>query len=155
MFIEFISFEFISFEFISFEFIYISHFFNFIFKLLFISKTFLKLSKGSNRRIDSFLNHAHRQLQSTNLSSKLSISNHVVNECVYICNQNFDHRNSFHCIALSDDDWMIWNFEDRKFDTTDISHYIPKFLDVFHVRVTKVCDQVFLKCDCLLYHQYV
>jgi hypothetical protein len=120
-----------------------------------LSKTFMKLSKGSNRRIDSFLHHAHRQLQSTNLSSKLMISNDIVNECVYICNQNFDHRNTFHCVALSDDDWMLWNFDDRKFDTTDISNYIPKFLDVFHVRVTKFSDQLFLKCDCLLYHRYV
>ncbi len=70
----------------------------------------MKLAKGSNRKIESFLNHSHRQLQTTSLCSKLSIANDIVNECLYICNQNFDHRNDFHCVAMSDDDWMIWNF---------------------------------------------
>ena len=115
----------------------------------------MKLAKGSNRKIESFLNHSHRQLQTTSLSSKLSIANDIVNECVYICNQNFDHRNDFHCVAMSDDDWMLWNFDNKTIDLNVISNHIPQFLDVYHVRVTRLHDQFFLKCDCLLYHRYV
>jgi hypothetical protein len=89
------------------------------------------------------------------LSSKLSIANDIVNECVYICNQNFDHRNDFHCVAMSDDDWMLWNFDNKTIDLNVISNHIPQFLDVYHVRVTRLHDQFFLKCDCLLYHRYV
>ena len=115
----------------------------------------MKLAKGSNRKIESFLNHSHRQLQTTTLSSKLSIANDIVNECLYICNQNFDHRNEFHCVAMSDDDWMLWNFDNKTIDLNVISNHIPQFLDVYHVRVTRLHDQFFLKCDCLLYHRYV
>ena len=115
----------------------------------------MKLAKGSNRKIESFLNHSHRQLQTTSLSSKLSIANDIVNECVYICNQNFDHRNEFHCVAMSDDDWMLWNFDNKTIDLNVISNHIPQFLDVYHVCVTRLHDQFFLKCDCLLYHRYV
>ena len=113
----------------------------------------MKLAKGSNRKIESFLNHSHRQLQTTSLSSKLSIANDIVNECLYICNQNFDHRNDFHCVAMSDDDWMLWNFDNKTIDLNVISNHIPQFLDVYHVRVTRLHDQFFLKCDCLLYHR--
>jgi hypothetical protein len=115
----------------------------------------MKLAKGSNRKIESFLNHSHRQLQTTSLSSKLSIANDIVNECVYICNQNFDHRNDFHCVAMSDDDWMIWNFDNKTIDLNVISNHIPRFVNVYHVRVTRLHDHIFLKCDCLLYHRYV
>lgn len=113
----------------------------------------MKLAKGSNRRIDHFENHAHRQLQSTSLCSKLAVSNDITSECLYICNQNFDHRTSLHCVALSDDDWMLWYFPDYKLSTTDISNHVPEFLEVHHVRVTKLNEQHFLKCDCLMYHR--
>lgn len=123
--------------------------------LLCFSKTLMKLAKGSNRKIESFLNHSHRQLQTTSLCSKLPIANDIVNECLYICNQNFDHRNDFHCVAMSDDDWMIWNFDNKTIDLNVISNHIPRFVNVYHVRVTRLHDHFFLKCDCLLYHRYV
>lgn len=119
------------------------------------SKTLMNVASGTNRKINSFLNESHRQLQTTTLSSKLNISKDIVNECVYICNQNFDHRNAFHCAALSDDDWLIWNFDDRKINTDSISNHIPLFLEVHHVRVTRFQNQHFMKCDCNLYHRYV
>jgi len=56
---------------------------------------------------------------------------------------------------MSDDDWMLWNFDNKTIDLNVISNHIPQFLDVYHVRVTRLHDQFFLKCDCLLYHRYV
>ena len=76
------------------------------------SNTLMKLAKGSTRRIESFEKAAHRQLQTS--SSKLSIRDDIVSECMYICNQNFYHRMDFHCVAISDDNWMLWNFDDKK-----------------------------------------
>jgi hypothetical protein len=72
--------------------------------------TLMKLAKGSKRRIKSFENAAHRHLQCSSLSSKLSSRDDVVSECLYICYQNYDQRVHFHCVAISDEDWMFWNF---------------------------------------------
>jgi hypothetical protein len=63
----------------------------------------------------------HRQLQTSSLSSKLSVCDDIVSECLYICNQNFDQRVHFNCVAVSDDDWMIWNIYDEEHDYTEIS----------------------------------
>ncbi len=74
------------------------------------SNTLMKLAKGSGRRINSFEKEAHRHLQSSSLSSKVTIRDDVVQECLYICNQNYDQRVHFHCVAISDNDWMLWIF---------------------------------------------
>ena len=113
----------------------------------------MKLAKGSKHIIDSFEKAAHRQLQTLSLSSKLSIYNEIVSEVAYICNQNFDHRNDFHCVALSDEDWMLWNLYDQNVGDKEISNQVPKFLEVHHVRVKSFSKQKFLKCDCLLYER--
>jgi hypothetical protein len=54
------------------------------------SNTLMKLATGSKWRITSFENAAQRQLQTSSLSSKLSVCDDIVNECLYICNENFD-----------------------------------------------------------------
>jgi hypothetical protein len=71
------------------------------------SNTLMKLAKGSKQRITSFENAAHRQLQTFSLSSKLSFHDDIASECLYICNQNFDQRVHFKCVAVSDEDWML------------------------------------------------
>jgi hypothetical protein len=48
------------------------------------SNTLMKLAKGSGRRINSFEKEAHRHLQSSSLSSKLTTRDDVVRECVYM-----------------------------------------------------------------------
>ncbi len=70
----------------------------------------MKLTKGSKRRIISFENAAHRQLQMSSLSSKLSVCNDIISECLYIFNQHYDQRVHFHCVAISDKDWMLFVF---------------------------------------------
>ncbi len=67
------------------------------------SNTLMKLATGSKRRITSFENAAQRQLQTSSLSSKLSDCDDIVNECLYVCNQNFDQRVHFNCVAVSDE----------------------------------------------------
>jgi hypothetical protein len=99
------------------------------------SSTLVKLAKGSKRRITSFENAVHRQLQTSSLSSKLSLHDDIVSECLYICNQNFDQRVHFHCMAISDEDWRLWNFYDEEHDDMDISNQLPKYHDVHHVWV--------------------
>ena len=56
------------------------------------SNTLIKLATGSKCRITYFEHATHRQLQSSSLSSKLSVYDDIVSECLYICNQNFDQR---------------------------------------------------------------
>jgi hypothetical protein len=85
----------------------------------------MKLAKGSKRRITSFENAARRQLQTSSLSYKLSVCDDVDSECLYICNQNFDQRVHFNCVAVSDEDWMIWDFYDKEYDYMDISNQVP------------------------------
>ncbi len=84
------------------------------------SNKLMKLATGSKRRITSFENAAQRQLQTLPLSSKLSVCDDIVNECLYICNQNFDQRVHFNCVAVSDGNWILWNFYDKGRDYTDI-----------------------------------
>jgi hypothetical protein len=104
-------------------------------------------------RITSFENAAHRQLQTSSLSLKLSVCDDIVCECLYICNQNFDQRVHFKCVAVSDEDWILWNFHDKERDYTDISNKVPKFHDVHHAWVKTFSKQQVLKCDCLLYER--
>ncbi len=99
------------------------------------SSMLMKLAKWSNRRITSFENAAHMQLQTFSLRSKLSVCDDIVSECLYICNQNFDQRVHFKCVAISDEDWMLWNFYDKECDYMYISTQVPKFHDVHHMRV--------------------
>ena len=117
------------------------------------SNTLIKLATGSKSRITYFEHAAHRQLQSSSLMSKLSVRDDNVSECLYICNQNFDQRVYFNCVAVSDEDWMVWNFYDKERDHTEILNQVPKYHDVHHVWVKHCFPQQFLKCDCLLYER--
>jgi hypothetical protein len=117
------------------------------------SNTLMKLAKGSKQRITSFENAVHWRLQTSSLSSKLSVCDDFLIECLYTCNQNFDQRVHFNCVAVSDEDWILWNYYDKEHDYTDISNKVPKFHDVHHVWVKTFSEQQFLKCDCLLYER--
>jgi hypothetical protein len=88
----------------------------------------MKLATGSKHRITSFEHAAHQQLQSLSLSSKLSVCDDIVSECIYIYNQNFDQRVYFNCVAVSDEDWMVWNFYDKERDYTEISNQVPNIM---------------------------
>ncbi len=79
-----------------------------------LSNALIKLATGSKHKITYFEHAAHRQLQSSSLSLKLSVCDDIVSECLYICNQNFDQRVYFNCVAVSDGDWMVWNFYDKE-----------------------------------------
>ncbi len=117
------------------------------------SNTLIKLATGSKRRITYFEHAAHRQLQSSSLKSKLSVRDDFVSDCLYICNQNFDQRVYFNCVAVSDEDWMVWNFYEKEQDYIDILNQVPTYHDVLYVRVKHCFPHQFLKCDCLLYEQ--
>ncbi len=109
----------------------------------------MKLATGSKQRITSFEHAAHWQLQTSSLGSKLSVCDDIVSECLYICNQNFDRRVHLNCVAVSDEDWMLWNFYEKECDYTDISNQVPKYHDVHHVQVRSFLEQ----CDFLLYER--
>jgi hypothetical protein len=47
------------------------------------SNILMKLATGSKRRITSVENAAQQQLQTSSLSSKLSVHDDIVNECLY------------------------------------------------------------------------
>jgi hypothetical protein len=117
------------------------------------SNTLIKLATGNKRRITYFEHAAHRQLQSSSLSLKLRVHDDIVSEYLYICNQNFDQRVYFNCVAVSDEDLMVWNFYDKERDYTDISNQVSEYHDVHHVWVKQCFPQQFLKCDCLLYER--
>ncbi len=113
----------------------------------------MKLATSSKCRITLFEHAAHRQLQSSSLSSKLSVHDDIVSECLYICNQNFDQRVYFNCVAVYDEDWMVWNFYDKERDYAEILNQVRKYHDVHHVRVKQCFPHQSLKCDCLLYER--
>jgi hypothetical protein len=50
----------------------------------------MKLAKGSKLRITNFELEATQELQTSSLSSKLSVQDDIVWETLYVCNQNFD-----------------------------------------------------------------
>ncbi len=100
----------------------------------------MKLATGSKWRVSSFEHAAHQQLQTSSLNSKLNVCDDFVSECLYICNQNFDRRVHFNCVAVSDEDWMLWNFYEKECDYTD-SNQVPKYHDVHHVWVRSFLEQ--------------
>ena len=55
-----------------------------------VSNTLMKLAKGSKLRTTNFELEATRELQTSSLSSKLSVQDNIVWETLYVCNQNFD-----------------------------------------------------------------
>jgi len=118
------------------------------------STSLLKMARGSNRRINMFDNEAQRALQTTSLASKLKIKDTVLKECLHICNQNFDRRNYNCCVQCSEDDWMVWNFHyDLSKINNNIEGMVPKFLNVFHVRMKRFLGIPFFRCDCLFYER--
>jgi hypothetical protein len=95
-----------------------------------------KMARRSNQRITNFDNESQRALQTTSLALKLIIMYTILEECLHICNQNFDNRKYQHCVQCSEDDWMVWNFYYDKSKIIDnIAGMVPKFLNIFHVRL--------------------
>ena len=116
------------------------------------STSLLKMAKGSNRRITMFDNDAQRALQETSLSSKLIVKDTILKQCLHICNQNFDQRKYYKCVQCSEDDWMVWNFyNDTCKINENIAEMVPKFLNVFHVRLKRFLGVPYLRCDCRFY----
>ncbi len=116
----------------------------------------MKLAKGSKHQILAFENEANRQLQFLSLSSKLFVRDEIVRECLYMCNQSFDQRRYFPCVAWSDDIWMVWNFHQKKTNKdNDIIAHVPKLLNVHQVTVKTFQGTLFLRCDCFLYERWV
>ncbi len=54
-----------------------------------VSNTLMKLAKGSKLRVTTFELEATRELQTSSLSSKLSVQDDIVWETLYVCKQNF------------------------------------------------------------------
>jgi hypothetical protein len=120
------------------------------------SNTLINLAKGSKHRILAFENEANRQLQFSLLSSKLVVRDELVQECLYMCNQNFDQQKYFHCVAQLDEICMVWNFHQKKLnEDNDIISHVPKFLNVHHVVVKTFQGTQFLRCDSYLYERWV
>jgi hypothetical protein len=63
----------------------------------------MKLAKESKLRITNFELEATRELQTSSLSSILFVRDDIVQETLYVCNQNFDRRQFFKCVACSED----------------------------------------------------
>ncbi len=84
------------------------------FRYLYLSNTLMKLAKGSKLRTTKFELKATRELQTSSLSSKLSVGDNIVRETLYVCNQNFDQRQIFKCVGCSEDMWKVWNFHQKK-----------------------------------------
>ena len=55
-----------------------------------VSNTLMKLAKGSKLCIIKFELKATCKLQTSSLSSKLSVQDDIVRETLYVSNQNFD-----------------------------------------------------------------
>jgi hypothetical protein len=118
------------------------------------STSLLKLARGSNIRITMFDNEAQRALQMTSLASKLKIKDTILKECLHIFNQNFDKRKYYSCVQCLEDDWMVWNFYyDSSKSNNNIAEMVPKFLNVFHVCLTRFLGVPFFRCDCLFYER--
>ncbi len=50
------------------------------------------MAKESKLRITNFELEATRELQTSSLSSKMSVQDDIVRETLYVCNQNFDQK---------------------------------------------------------------
>ncbi len=73
-----------------------------------------------------------------------------------MCNQNFDQQKYFHCVAQSDENWMVWNFCQKKSnEDNDIMSHVPKFLNVHHVVVKTFQGSQFLRYNLYLYERWV
>ncbi len=68
-----------------------------------VSNTLMKLAKGSKLHITNFELEATCKLQTSSLSSKLSVQDDIVWKTLYVCNQNFGRRQFFKCVACSED----------------------------------------------------
>jgi hypothetical protein len=122
------------------------------------STTCVKVSKGASAMISSFHKDTQwqLQLQFTSLASKLDIKDTlIIRESLYICNQNFDRRMKLHCVQTSKDEWIMWKFPERIHRKTnqDLDIEIPKFLNVYQVRMRTFLDVSFLDCDCCFYER--
>jgi hypothetical protein len=120
---------------------------------IYCSNTLINLAKGSKHRILAFEKEANRQLQCSSLSSKLVVRDDIVWECLYMCNQNFDWQKFYHCVAQSNENWMVWDFQQQQ--KKDITSHVPKFVNVHHVVVKTFQGSQFLQCDCYLYERWV
>jgi hypothetical protein len=121
------------------------------------SKSLVFMAKGANQRIEAFEKMAHRELQTSSLCSKLVIKDDVTRECLYLYNQNFDRRHDYMCAQCLEDDWMVWNFNRKKYHDSKSSDNnflsVPKFKNVYHVRVKRFMNMTFLRCDCCFYER--
>jgi hypothetical protein len=121
------------------------------------SKSLMFMAKGAIQRIEEFDKNAHRELQNSSLCSKLVVKDDVTRECLYLCNQNFDRGHNYMCVQCSEDDWMVWNFNhERSYDSKSSDHnslIVPKFKNVYHVRVKRFMNMPFLQCDCGFYER--
>jgi hypothetical protein len=114
----------------------------------------MKLAKGSKLPITIFELEANRELQTSSLSSKLSVRDDIVQETLYVHNKIFDQRQFFKCVACSEDMWKAWNFHQKNSTGVEnISSEVPKFLDVHHVCLKKFHETPFLRCDCFVYER--
>ncbi len=73
----------------------------------------MKLAKGRKLHITNFELEANRKLQTSSLSSKLSVQDDIVRRMLYVCNQNVDRRKFFKCVACLEDMWKVWNFHQK------------------------------------------
>jgi hypothetical protein len=119
-----------------------------------LSNTLIKLAKGSKLRITKFELKANRNLQSSSLSSKMSLQDSIVRETLYVCNQNFDQRQFFMCVACTEELWKVWNLHQKQLSgVEDIYSEVPKFLHLHHVCLKPSCKTPFLRCDCFVYER--
>jgi hypothetical protein len=86
-----------------------------------LSITLMKLAKGSKLRITKFELKATCELQTSSLSSILSVQDDIFRETLYVCNQNFDQRQYFKCVACSEHMWKVWNFYKKNQQVLKIS----------------------------------
>jgi hypothetical protein len=73
----------------------------------------MKLAKGSKLCITKIEFKATCKLQTSSLSSKLSVQDDIVRETLYACHQNFDQRQFFNCVACLEEVWKVWNFHQK------------------------------------------
>jgi hypothetical protein len=119
-----------------------------------VSNTLMKLAKRRKLRTTNFELEATCELQTSSLSSKLSVQDDIVWETLYVCNKIFHQRQYFKCVACLEDMWKVWNFHQKKSTgVKDISSEVPKFLDVHHVCLKTFCETPFLRRDCFVYER--
>jgi hypothetical protein len=51
-----------------------------------------------------------------------------------MCNQNFDRQKFYHCVAQSNENWMVWNFQQKQnSEEKDITSHVPKFVNAMSI----------------------